>query len=313
LKERDFKPFYRNPKYPFQESYPEGIWSTLTGLKHVVTKEMSCGGVWDGRTKLAKMTGVPPSFFGYLKHEVEQDADSDFMYSKIRTSRARKHMFDNFSCRQIRMHSQVHQIRVLEECELDLVRKVCGNSFGVGLTEPVPSMRQVKEASLPLNGTVWLKHNHQVRIVTCQPYEQDVDSGKGKRACPVALVNDRPKRLRCSYRGLDIRHIQSKNGMWELAVQVRFVKVKGDAPAVAKAQALFLSDGVPSDVESEDLEVSPGVCIRIGNPPNLNTYIVDSIDSNGQVCCKDPTDDSDPPVYLSLEEANELYNKYIRY
>jgi hypothetical protein len=97
-----------------------------------------------------------------------------------------------------------------------------------------------------------------------------------------------------------------------LAVQVRFIKVRGDSPAVMKAQNVVLTTGVVSDVESEELEVRAGVYIRIGTPPNLITYIVESID-DGMVCCKDPTDNSEPPVFLTVDEANELYNRYIRY
>jgi hypothetical protein len=70
---------------------------------------------------------------------------------------------------------------------------------------------------------------------------------------------------------------------------------------------------VVSDVESEDISVSVGDYIRIGTHPDLITYIIDSIDENGVVCCKDATDDSYEPVFLSLGEANALYNKYIRY
>jgi hypothetical protein len=308
MKYREFNPFYRDPNFPFQESFPEMIWSTLQGLKQQVNKEMSCGGVWDGRTKLAKMTGVAPSFFGYLKYQLEKEADCNMQYNKIRSSRPRKHMFDNFAARQVRINSLVHQIRVLEEWELDVVRKVCGNSFGVGLTVPVPLMKEVKRSCLPMNGTVYMRTDDQVRIVTCRPYEQDLDNNKAKRSCPSGNkeVFDRPTKLRCSYRGLDIRHIENKSGCWELAVQVRFVKVQGNSPAILKAQAVVLSDGAPSDVESEDLEVSVGVYIRIGTHPNLITHVVECIDDNGRVRCRDATDDEQAPVYLSLVEANEL-------
>jgi hypothetical protein len=33
LKERDFHPFYRDPRFPFHEGYPEAMWSQLTSLK----------------------------------------------------------------------------------------------------------------------------------------------------------------------------------------------------------------------------------------------------------------------------------------
>jgi hypothetical protein len=42
----------------------------------------------------------------------------------------------------------------------------------------------------------------------------------------------------------------------------------------------------------------------VGTPPNLNTYVVDSIDKQGVVCCKDVTECNDEPIYMSLKEAN---------
>lgn len=205
---------------------------------------------------------------------------------------------------------------MLEECELDIVRKVCGNSFGVGLTVSVPSMKEVKRSSLPMNGTIWLRDEHEVRMVSCMPMERDLDQSKSKRCIDPADVDvgyERPSKLRCSYRGIDFRHLQTQSGVWELVVQARFVKLKGSSLAVRKAQSIFLNDGVASDVESEDIEVSEGDYIRIGVPPHLNTYVVDSIDCNGLVCCKDVTDDNEEPIYMSLKEANLQYNKYIRY
>jgi hypothetical protein len=316
LKESHFRSFYRDPKYPFQESVPEAIWSSLSGLKHMVSKEMSCGGVWDGRSRSARMTGVPPSFFGYLKAEFEEEADMPVQYNKICTSHPRKHMFDNFAACQIWMNSLIHQIRIMEEWELDVVCKVCGNSFGVGLTVSVPSLKETKRLSLPLNGTVWMLKDHHVRIVTCQPYEQDVDPSKAKRALPEyhqSTIIDRPCKLQCTYRGLDFRHIQSKNGSWEMSVQARFVKVKGNSPAVLKAQGIVLSTGLSSEGESEDLDITEGDLIRIGTPTHLTTYVVHSIDGDGNVCCKDPTDDQEGLVYLTMDEAKRRFNEYIRY
>jgi hypothetical protein len=215
---------------------------------------------------LARMNGVPPSFFGYLKAELEEESENQVQYNKLRTSRPRKVMFDNFAACQVRMHTLVHQIRVLEEWELDNVRKVCGNLFGVGLTASVPSLKE--------DGTVWMRHDHQVRIVTCLLYEQDLDSCKAKRTCTEqSTIGKRPYKLRCSYRGLDFRHTQSKNGTWEMSVQVRFVKVNGNAPAVVKAQGLVLTGGLISDQESEDLDVREGDLIRLGTPPHLSKYM----------------------------------------
>jgi hypothetical protein len=115
LKERYYKPFYRDPKFHFQEGFPKSIWSQLSSLKHQLTKEMSCGGVWDGRTKSVNLNGVPPSFFGYLKQQLETESTRTLQYNKIRTSRPRKHIYDNFAAQQVRISTLVHQIRVLEE------------------------------------------------------------------------------------------------------------------------------------------------------------------------------------------------------
>jgi hypothetical protein len=231
-------------------------------------------------------------------------------------SRPRKQMFDNFAARQVRIKTIVHQIRVLEEWELDLVRKIWGNSFGVGLTAAVPTMKEAKQSCLPMEGTVWLRNDHEVRIVSCLPSEEDSDTSKGKRCLDATHDDDhwkRPAKIRCSYRGVDIRHNQTQSGVWKLVVQARFVKLRGSSAAVRKAQCVFFNKGVVSDVESEDIKISVGDCIRIGAPPRLLTYIVDSIDQNGIVCCKDVSNDTVEPVYMSLKEANKQYNKYIRY
>jgi hypothetical protein len=60
LKERDFHPFYRDPKFLFQEEFPKAIWSQMTCLKLQLSKEMSCGGAGDKRTKTKKLNGAPP-------------------------------------------------------------------------------------------------------------------------------------------------------------------------------------------------------------------------------------------------------------
>jgi hypothetical protein len=75
-----------------------------------------------------------------------------------------------------------------------------------------------------------------------------------------------------------------------------------------KAQGVVLATKLASDMESKDLDVSKGDVIRLGSPPHLSTYMVDSFDINGNVCCKDPTDENEAPVFNSLEEAKQRYN-----
>jgi hypothetical protein len=101
-------------------------------------------------------------------------------------------------------------------------------------------------------------------------------------------------------------------GTWEMVVQAQFLKLRGNAQAVIKAQSAVLSNSVVSDVESEELEVQVGVYIRIGVPPNLETYVVDSVEDR-IVRCKDPTNQNAHTVILTVSKANELYNRHIRY
>jgi hypothetical protein len=93
------------------------------------------------------------------------------------------------------------------------------------------------------------------------------------------------------------------------------VKLVGQSPAVLKAQGAILRrlSASASEAESEQLEIEIGSFIKIGSPPNLSTYQVESISQTGIVRCIDPTDDDEPYVELPLAEANELFNKYIRY
>jgi hypothetical protein len=59
--------------------------------------------------------------------ELEEQSNVDVHYDKIRMSPPKKYMFDNFAACQVRTHSVIHQIRILDECELDNVCNVCGN------------------------------------------------------------------------------------------------------------------------------------------------------------------------------------------
>jgi hypothetical protein len=74
-----------------------------------------------------------------------------------------------------------------------------------------------------------------------------------------------------------------------------------------------LSTDLASDAESEDLDICVGALIRLGSPPHLNTYIVESIECDGTVCCKDPADEHEAPVFITMVEAKRRYNEYIRY
>jgi hypothetical protein len=185
--EKEWFPFYRDSRYPFYESFPERIWTALMSMKMEVQKSLCRGGEWNGRTVSAKLVGISPSFFGYLQEELKNMSHDSLLEDTIRSSKCRKVMFDNLSARQVRSKVETGIIRILEESQLDAVRKVFGVSFGVGVCFPVPSLKMVK-ANVGLKPTVWLRNMDPVRIVSCLPEECDLEPDKPKP--PLVVSND---------------------------------------------------------------------------------------------------------------------------
>jgi hypothetical protein len=84
---------------------------------------------------------------------------------------------------------------------LDVVRKVFGSSFGVGVLQPLPSMKTLK-ANPSVSGTVWLRNSDPVRIISCcsegggivdqiaKPMYHNLPNGKKGR---------KPMKIMCSY------------------------------------------------------------------------------------------------------------------
>jgi hypothetical protein len=210
LQEKDWEPFYRDPKHPEIESFPEALWTNLICLKQEVQKAMCRGGQWNGRTSSAKLVGMHPSFFRYLKDEMDSLIEEEVIPHPIRFTRSRKVLYDNLAASRKKLKFNGKMIRVIEEEHLDAVRKIFGISFGVGVMQTVPSFKALKE-NPSLNDTVWLRNSDPVRIVTCLQQVDDLDPEKARPALPlIARSTDgvfccrRPTKLICSFRGLDI-------------------------------------------------------------------------------------------------------------
>jgi hypothetical protein len=131
IKEKEWVPFYRDSRFPLEESYPERIWTQLTSLKLEVQKVLSRGGEWNGRTVSAKLTGIPSSFYAYVMEELNQSTRVPAPHGILRNSRCRKVMFDNLSACNVRMKVETGILRVADEEHLDAVRSVFGTTFGV--------------------------------------------------------------------------------------------------------------------------------------------------------------------------------------
>jgi hypothetical protein len=303
---RDWNAFYRDPRYPYVESYPERIWTTLITVKAEVQKSLCRGGEWNGRTISSKLSGIPSSFYGYLKDQLMEISTDPLLEGSVKTSRCKKVMFDNLSSHLIRHTCDTGIIRVVDEPHLDAVRRVFGDSFGVGTNLPVPSMKFLKH-NPNTKPTVWLRNLDPVRIVSCMKDHVDVDPLKAKPSlipsdCNGNGPNNSKKRmsLLCSYRGLDIRQSMSCNGIPEISVQCRFLKVMGNSSAVSKVHGNIVSD-CESESESSELNVEVGDFITV---QGRKVYIVSEISSTGVVRCVSPTHPVNEPIELSIAQAN---------
>jgi hypothetical protein len=290
-----------------EESYPERIRMTLVSLKLEVQKSLCRGGEWNGRTTMAKLVGIPPCFFAYLQEELRLHVDGPLQEDVIKTSRCRKAILDNLSARNVRTKLETGIIRVDEESHLDAVRKVFGQSFGVGICAPVPSMKMLR-CNPSLKATVWLRNMDPVRIVSCLPEECDLEPDREKpiadetHSIDVSATAKSRKgiKLLCSFRGMDIRYSMASNDVPELSVQSRFVKVRGDSHAIRKIHGNIICDS-DSESGSSTVNVEIGDYITV---EGKKVYVISDITENGTVRCVSPTFPVNDPIEISLEQAN---------
>lgn len=303
IAEKNWRPFYRDSKFPWEESYPERIWMQLMSLKMEVQKTLSRGGEWNGRTVSAKLAGIPSSFYGYIFEEINQRTMQPVPHGVVRNSRCHKVMFDNLSACNVRTKLETDILRFSEEEHLDAVRNVFGNTFGVGCCIQVPSMKMLRD-NPSLKATVWLRNMDPIRVVSCISDEEDLEPGKEK---PIAVcssvLKEKGKRMKLlsSYRGLDIRYSVGRNGLPELSVQCRFVKLRGDSMAVCKLHGRNGTES-ESDSESSSLHVEIGDYLHV---QGKKAYVVQEICNDGTVRCVSPTFPTNEPLVLTIEEANQ--------
>jgi hypothetical protein len=118
----------------------------------------------------------------------------------------------------------------------------------------------------------------------------DVDEGRTRKRM----------KLRCSYRGLDIKQSTSCTGIPELSVQCRFLKVKGNSFAVSKVHGNLVSDS-ESESHCSDVQVEVNDFITV---EGRKVYRVSEITPSGIVRCVSPTHPINDPIEITIEEAN---------
>jgi hypothetical protein len=278
-------------------------------MKNEVNKAMCRGGQWDGRTVSAKIS-ANPSFFRYLKDEMEDSFGDELWKHTIRFSRSKKVMHDNLavSRQRIKYHGEI--IRILSEDELEAVRKVLGSSFAIGVLQPVPSLKQLR-LNPCIKGTVWLSNDDPVRIVSCCEEGEDIVRGVAKPLYCNARTQyrNRPMKFLCSYRGLDIRLTATRYGVSEITVQCRFVKVRGDSRVVRNLFVRTVGDSDGSDTDSSIIMVAEGDFITLDCD---RVYKVKEVLDNGTVRCVSPANEINDPILISLEEANVALSRQYR-
>jgi hypothetical protein len=312
ISESNWSPFYRDPSYPEIESYPEAIWNNLVTLKQEVLRSMCRGGQWDGRSVSSKVFGTQPSFFKYVKDEIEENLGYEIPTAKMRFTRSRKVIFDNMCATRKRLKFQCEMIRVLLEDELDAARKVFGVFFGIGVMQSVPSVKSLRLNPM-LTAMVWMKNSDPVCMVSCSNDEGDRNCNIAKPSFEDSVRNiqgkrnaTRPMKLLCSYRGMDVRYTKTKYGPPELTVHCRFIKVNGDSPLLSRLIGSFSGDGFILDSDSSCIAVNEGDYITLPGP---KVYIVQEITREGTVRCVSPANPINEPLVITLEEANEAYQR----
>jgi hypothetical protein len=90
------------------------------------------------------MIGAHPSFFQYLKGEMDKRLNQEIPTHTTRFTQSRKVVHDSLAVSRRRVKFEGELIRVLFEDKLTAVRKVFGTTFGVGIMQPVPSLKMLR-------------------------------------------------------------------------------------------------------------------------------------------------------------------------
>jgi hypothetical protein len=182
------------------------------------------------------------------------------------------------------------------------VRKLLGATFAVGITNPVPSKKMLRE-NPTLKPTAFLCNNDVVRLVTCSGYDDVIDRGilKPIYRTPSVGLEPRPMKYHCSYRGINFRYKHDTHGIPELSVQYRFVKVRASSVLLKE----LLSQGNTSDGEVSDSD-SSGVFVSKGDYLTLEdsrVYLVDFVRGDGTVRCVSPVNAVNNPIDIPMNEV----------
>jgi hypothetical protein len=103
----------------------------------------------------------------------------------------------------------------------------------------------------------------------------------------------------CSYRGMDFRYNHVDNGLPELNIQCRFVKV----PSSWLLKEIFI--GSTSEADQWDSD-SSGIIVTKGDYltlPGPRVYLVTDVQGNGTVRCVSPSNAVNKPINITMEEA----------
>lgn len=210
-------------------------------------RAMSSRAKWDGRNKHIHILGGNYELFSDLKSKVEKDIGALVIKDSFQCKRAKKRLNADLSVSNKRMKPKGHLVWLLDQDSLDCFRSSVGSSFAVANTAAVPTMKEIRECKK--SDTVHLKEHDLVRIATCQLEDKDTDSDREQSPCPVTSedvfedtqiynLRSRKKQPRLlPFPGLDLEFLQSKTGLTDIHLYLKFKKLYGGDTAVMTLQS----------------------------------------------------------------------------
>ena len=213
---------------------------------------MGGGGAFDGRTITITLKGHNIAMKEYHDRFIAQVGDEGEVIQKTFSStRTRNVVNSDMSKEQKRERVTTHVTRVIDEPGMKRVRMSIGRNFGVGNPTPVPSWKAINESGGTLKAKVPLTTKTEIRMVTTDVQDTDVNQRKERLPYPDLVASaggvavneeerqeelDRLERHKyaknCRYLGVDIIYTETENGMTAISVRSKFKKLLGISDTV---------------------------------------------------------------------------------
>ena len=124
-------------------SFSKRMWDIVVAIQQGQHKKLSCGGMWNGRTKHDHFVGINKEFSLYCKHCHTLRGD-DILELKHDGTKPMKVQNPDLSIQNKRVKQVTKTIRAIDEPEIKKARNTLG-MVEVANTDTVPSFKAIKE------------------------------------------------------------------------------------------------------------------------------------------------------------------------